>query len=117
MPSIRDIIENATPGPWMESHGMDYRAAVYTHHYGGGPHVIARSDIREAAFIATFDPEHIALMEAYIQVNLRQEDCNNRRFTGFSYDDWVKESEEIVADYIVAEKALLTYRKEHGYDA
>jgi hypothetical protein len=65
--SIRDIIKAATPGPWRiatsKSVKVGDRTICRTHdrkwRYGND-----EQETNDARFIAAFDPEHVALMEA-----------------------------------------------------
>ena len=72
MSTIDDIINEATPGPWRESFGMDDRTAIYTMLRSGNTHVVARSEGHDSRFIAAFDPEHIRLMEDVCQAAERK---------------------------------------------
>lgn len=59
MSTIRDTIAVATPGPWVaKSSGFDY---PYIEH--DGVDIASFDNIGNATYTATFDPEHIALME------------------------------------------------------
>jgi len=96
--SIRDIIEAATPGPWRiatsKSVKVGDRTICRTHdrkwRYGND-----EQETNDARFIATFDPEHVALMEAVCEA----EDNGT--------DD----------ELTTAGAALQAYRKERGLGA
>lgn len=63
--SIRDIIEAATPGPWWTAGGVVSADNKYV--TSSDPYVFQvpiDPSWDNATFAATFDPEHVALMEA-----------------------------------------------------
>lgn len=76
--SIRDIIAATTPGPWHVNHykqephdwlhsvvtGVVFDVALCEKSHPSHPAKEVRAN---ADFIATFDPEHVALMEDAIQ--------------------------------------------------
>ena len=116
MAKIQDIINAATPGPW---HWYAYNftgarclrvdrpddSEVIVHSLSNGVHVEGHN----ADFIATFDPEHIALMEAVIERTWFATDswetsycCGHDLFDGH-------------AESCPVEK-LFKFRKEHGLD-
>ena len=111
MPNIRDIIEAATPGPWRVDDFGDIIA---------GSGVIALQPAtscfeekfvadRDATFIATFDPEHVALMEAVCEAADESTTCAE------CYDDC--ELTHICGAQRTTRRALsalTTYRKERG---
>ena len=98
--SIRDIIEAATPGPWRiatsKSVKVGDKTLCRTHdrkwRYGND-----EQETADARFIATFDPEHVALMEAVCEAAERNDDG---RFGGRSLH------------YRIAD--LAAFRKERG---
>ena len=68
--SIREIIESATPGPWemRTPIGETLRVGVKDSYPAG---LICKMynnhrSAQDFSFITTFDPEHVALMEAVI---------------------------------------------------
>lgn len=115
--SIRGIIEAATPGPWevrgciVPGEAIDYcykdgnvsvRAPVAATGVCDNKRLNPKSDAR---FIATFDPEHVALMEAE-RVAARAFITDRASGAGFAirkYDEWVDACE-----------ATDAYRKERG---
>jgi hypothetical protein len=116
--SIRDIIEAATPGPWFEDDPGDGNRLFVGNRADGRTHglwqIVHMSsdrmcDLTEEAerrhradnrFIATFDPEHVALMEAELQAG--------RHAWGFQH--WP----HAALAYNEARDALTAYRKERG---
>ena len=116
--SIRDIIAAATSGPWhfestVERDGDDL---VLTAEVWNDDDYDAKSPVCEcllpdatpnteydrsygdtdARFIATFDPTHVALLEALYEAWLEDaSECS----------DWVED----------AGNAIIAYRREHGY--
>ena len=96
--SIRDIIEAATPGPWWTAGGVvsaDNEYATSSDPYVFQVPIDPSWD--NATFAATFDPEHVALMEAVCDAAKRNDD---ERFGGRSLH------------YCIAD--LTAYRKERG---
>ena len=64
--NIQDIIEAATPGPWRYCGAGAWehtRCDAEQPYPSEDPRLGGASDA-DARFIATFDPEHVALMEA-----------------------------------------------------
>ena len=95
--SIRDIIEAATPGPWSKYPSrLDTATTVVDFadrdlcdvRCSGSPVDMHYATTR---FIATFDPEHVALMEAVCDAAKRNDD-----------------------ELTTAGAALQAYRKERG---
>ena len=76
--SVRDIIEAATPGPWRiatsKSVKVGDRTICRTHdrkwRYGNDEQAT-----NDARFIATFNPERVALMEAVIEADFNVSDA------------------------------------------
>ena len=99
--SIRDIIEAATPGPWEASNPsyLTGECSIARRSTQGLPLGISNMSIdpHNARFIATFDPEHVALMEAVCEAAERDDDG---RFGGRSLH------------YCIAD--LTAFRKERG---
>jgi hypothetical protein len=101
--SIRCIIEAATPGPWRiatsKSVKVGDKTICRTHdrkwRYGND-----EQETNDARFIASFDPEHVALMEAELQAG--------RHAWGFQH--WP----HAALAYNEARDALTAYRKERG---
>ena len=73
MSAIDSIIAAATPGPWMielaswNSHREEGTPIVRQADYGAIVCSCVKSQDDNATFIVTFDPEHVALMEAVIE--------------------------------------------------
>jgi hypothetical protein len=91
--STRDIIEAATPGPWRYCGAGAWehtRCDAEQPYPSEDPRLGGASDA-DARFIATFDPEHVALMEAVCDAAKRNDD-----------------------ELTTAGAALQAYRKERG---
>ncbi|MDY0341039.1 MAG: hypothetical protein RBS17_07485 [Coriobacteriia bacterium] len=109
--SISDIIEAATPGPWIHQPRCTQHRATAVGTSGSYPFICEcgypinkaahPQDIADARFIATFDPEHVALMEA------ERVAARHLRSTP-EYQD------EAIARHEAACKATDAYRKERG---
>lgn len=129
--SIRDIIEAATPGPWRHSSGA-FVDAVVNDEIGTNQPVAAVLESAQfgepmpyhqnARFIASFDPEHVALMEAVCEA---AEDVADEVTNGVPLGDNVVEFMDEDSDYLFIEKSLIrklddalerraAYRKERG---
>jgi hypothetical protein len=100
--SIRDIIEAATAGSWRIATSKSVKAGdrtiCRTHdrkwRYGND-----EQETNDARFIATFDPEHVALMEAVCEAAEAR------------HQEWTRDTYIAIDDAIAA---LQAYRKEHG---
>lgn len=107
--SIRDIIEAATHGPWeSDDNGNVFDPSVSPMH--DDPRM-AMSSVVDARFIATFDPEHVALMEAVVEA-LARAGANYWRI-GDECRAWHSDV-DAVADVREALDALTAYRKERN---
>jgi len=103
---LAKIIKDATPGPWVVRGCVVADEAVDFCFSGGRtPVCVTHENPRtpakaNAAFIATFDPEHIALMNSFVD--------------SFQYalDNPERDSD---APYL-AHEALMDYRKECGLE-
>lgn len=101
---VRAIIEAATPGPWRIATSKSVKAGdetiCRTHdrkwRYGND-----EQETNDARFIATFDPEHVALMEAAIA-------AARKRFKEWTTDTYVELDD--------AFKALDAYRMGHRHE-
>ncbi|MDY0228129.1 MAG: hypothetical protein RBR38_15050 [Desulfomicrobium apsheronum] len=104
--SIRDIIDAATPGPWWAAGGVvsaDNEYATSSDPYVFQVPIDPSWD--NATFAATFNPKHVALMEAE-RVAAREFITDRASGVGFAvrkYDAWVDACE-----------ATDRYRKERG---
>ena len=107
MPNIRDIIGAATPGPWK----WEFSEGSTGVRGAGNKHVLSSwaweegpadvdCDYPDAEFIVTFDPEHVALMEAVIEPTLLMDE----RHPGHLH--------ELIERRNTAVDALIAYRKE-----
>jgi len=107
--SIPDIIEAATPGPWRiatsKSVKVGDKTICRTHdrkwRYGND-----EQETNDARFIATFDPEHVALMEAVCEAASKIE--------FYSSDDGWDRTWLGARETAMAYEALQAYRKERG---
>ena len=111
MSKLRDIINAATPGPWYRaqqiepSFGKQFIGRVVHGEEGLDNEEImefSRVSIADADFIATFDPEHVALMEA--ERSAAREFITQSR-TADAWKEWDS-----------SRKRLNNYRKERGLD-
>ncbi len=140
--SIRDIIEAATPGPWFVDDPGDGNRLFVGNRADGRTHglwqIVHMSSDRmcdlteeaerryraDARFIATFDPEHVALMEA-------EHRAVERYFVAFDYLGVAGSSDDVSPDTLrmahremyearealkIAHESIPAYRKEHGYE-
>jgi len=97
--SIRDIIEAATPGPWWTAGGVvsaDNEYATSSDPYVFQVPIDPSWD--NATFAATFDPEHVALMEEV--------------YEAFTYS--IENPDEDSDLPYHAHERLTAYRKERG---
>jgi len=111
--SIRDIIAAATPGPWDDAYGFVRTMPVAENgrHVGGSMGVVQATEFNsnghsDSAFIATFDPDHVALMEAVVEAVDAVDVLG-----GASTAESVQAAGRAVWD---TRKALAAYRKERA---
>ena len=124
--STQDIIEAATPGPWevrgcvVPGEAIDYcykdgnasiRLPVANTGVCDSKRLNPKSDAR---FIATFDPEHVALMEAVCEAaaDYLQDTCNECGFRTCEMPD--SDIGCSLDDIRNTRAALAAYRKERG---
>ena len=121
--SIRDIIEAATPGRWFEDDPGDGNRLFVGNRADGRTHGLwqivhmssdrmcdlteeaERRDRADNRFIATFDPEHVALMEAVLEAVVDNSVCVCGKV--WRYEDHLHGESCPV-------QALQAYRKERG---
>ena len=102
--SIRDIIAAVTPGPW-EHDGRGNICDPRVNEMHDDPRIAMSSDA-DARFIATFDPEHVALMEAVCEAASKIE--------FYSSDDGWDRTWLGASETAMAYADLQAYRKERG---
>ena len=117
--NIQDIIDAATPGPWWTAGGIVSADNKYV--TSSDPYVFQvplGASWENATFAATFDPEHVALMEAVCEAARDGIPCQHEYASSACLvamlEDSLCTTSTCNKALCAALAAIAAYRKEHG---